>query len=99
MPSFWEGLCAGKSGAERITHVNIEGLACQISAPAYDFDPLAHFDKKTARKNERFALFAMVSAREALKDAGLEVTEENRERFGVQVGCGIGGNVNGMDDR
>lgn len=88
---FWKNLCAGKSGGKTLTHIPLEGLGCTIAAPIYDYDPLAHFDLKESKKNERFMQFAMISAREAVKQSGLEITDANRDRIGVIVGCGIGG--------
>ncbi|HNY28226.1 MAG TPA: beta-ketoacyl-ACP synthase II [Candidatus Sumerlaeota bacterium] len=90
-PDFWTNLCAGKSGGKAITHLDTEGLASKINAAIYDYNPEDHFNPKEARKNARFMQFALIAGREALKDSGLEVTEENSPRIGTIIGCGIGG--------
>jgi 3-oxoacyl-[acyl-carrier-protein] synthase II len=91
VPSYWSGLCAGKRAGAQITTFSTEGLNCHIAAMISDFDGELHFGKKDARKNERFTQFAMVAAREAMKDSGLIVTDENADRCGCYIGCGIGG--------
>ena len=80
-----------KSGAKTLTHINTDEVSCKIGAPIYDYDPNEHFSTKEARKNDRFTQFAMIAARQALKDSRLEVTDENRTRIGVVAGSGIGG--------
>jgi len=89
--TFWSNLCAGKSGARVLTHLNTDEISCKIGAPIYDYDPLKHFNSKEVRKNERFTQFAMVASRDALKSSGLQLTDENRLRIGVVIGTGIGG--------
>ena len=73
-PDFWSNLCAGKNGAGKITRFETDGMGSKIAASINDYDPLAYFDKKTARKNDRFMQFALIAAREAFKDSGLEIT-------------------------
>ena len=89
--TFWANLCAGKSGARHITHIDASDLGCKVAATVEGYDPLEHFDKKEARKTDRFTQFAIVSARQAVKDAGLEIDEKEALRTGAYVGCGIGG--------
>jgi 3-oxoacyl-[acyl-carrier-protein] synthase II len=91
VPSYWSGLCAGKRAGAQITHFSTEGLNCHIASMVADFDAEQHFGKKDARKNERFTQFAVVAAREALKDSGLTISPEEADRCGCYVGCGIGG--------
>ncbi len=87
---FWPNLCNGKSAGAKVTHCNTEGLSSQIAAPIYDYEPLDFFDKKEVKRSERFMQFAMIAAREAMKDSGLEITEELSPKSGVIIGCGIG---------
>ncbi|HBF33342.1 TPA: beta-ketoacyl-[acyl-carrier-protein] synthase II [Candidatus Sumerlaeota bacterium] len=91
VPSYWSGLCAGKRAGAQVTSISTEGLNCHIAAFIPDFNAEDYFDKKEARKNERFTQLAMVAAREASKDSGLVITEENADRCGTIIGCGIGG--------
>ena len=89
--TFWTNLCAGRSGACTITHIDTDGLSSKIGAVVRDYDAEQHFDKKEARKNERFVQFAMVASRQAIQDSGFQITDENRDRVGAIIGCGIGG--------
>jgi 3-oxoacyl-[acyl-carrier-protein] synthase II len=90
-PAFWDGLLAGRSGVRRIQHFDAENLAVKIAAEVPDFDPKAFIDAKSVRRMDRFAHFAIAATREALDDAGLEITDENRERVAVMMNSGGGG--------
>jgi 3-oxoacyl-[acyl-carrier-protein] synthase II len=89
--TFWESLIAGKSGAGKITAFDVSKYQSQIGAEVKDFNPENHFDKKEARRIERFCQFAIVTAREAFRDAGFSSDSVDKEKFGVLVGVGIGG--------
>lgn len=89
--ALWSGVLAGRSAVGPITRFDASGLATRIAAEVKDFDPGAHFDRKEARRMERFVQFALLAARQALADAGLEVGAATRTRTGVVVGTGIGG--------
>lgn len=90
-PAFWENLVNGVNGVTRITAFDPEPLEVQIAAEVKDFDPKEHMDFKAARRMDRFSQFAVAAAGEAIRDAGLEVTEENAENIGVMVNTGGGG--------
>jgi 3-oxoacyl-[acyl-carrier-protein] synthase II len=90
-PAFWDGLLAGRSGVRRIQHFDAEHLAVKIAAEVPDFDPKAFIDAKSVRRMDRFAHFAIAATREALADAGLQITDENRERVAVMMNSGGGG--------
>jgi 3-oxoacyl-[acyl-carrier-protein] synthase II len=87
----WQNLLAGKSGVTRITHFDTSQHACQIAAEVKGFDPLNFIEKKEIKKMGRFIHFALAAAEEAMKMAGLSVTDENADRVGVHIGSGIGG--------
>lgn len=91
VPAYWEGLISGKSGAAPITYFDASAFKTQFACELKGFNPLDHFDRKEARKQDRFTQYAMVSSDEAILDAGL--TEENidKDRIGVIWGAGIGG--------
>ncbi|MGB8957073.1 MAG: beta-ketoacyl-ACP synthase II [Tumebacillaceae bacterium] len=89
--SFWNSLINGHSGIRRIDRFDVSELSSQIGALVRDFNPEDFFDKKEARKMDRFVQYAMVAAREALKQSGLNINNENAERVGVYVGSGVGG--------
>ena len=90
-PEVWEGLMAGKSGMAEITAFDLTGHPVRFAAEVKNFDPLKFIDKKEARKMGRFIHLALAAADEAMKHAGLEVTPEIADRFGVHIGSGIGG--------
>lgn len=91
--SSWEGLTAGKSGIGPIESFDTEGYPVRFGGAVPEFDMEAYLSKKEARRMDGFIQFGLVSGMQAMQDAGLEVTDENRHRIGVAVGSGIGGIV------
>lgn len=91
VPTLWENLLAGRSGAGPITQFDPAGLEVRFAAEVKDFDPVALFGRREARRHDRFTLFAMEAARQAIADAGLRFEDEDREAAGVLIGTGIGG--------
>ncbi len=89
--TLWNNIAAGRSGVTTITHYDPAAYECKIAAEVKDFDPVAHFGAREARRMDRFAQFAVAASRQALRDASFEVTEANRDRTGVVIGSGIGG--------
>ena len=89
--STWQRLLKGESGAANIEAFDTEGLATKFSASVKDFDVEAYMPKKEARKFDRFIQFGVAASIQAIKDSGLEITEENAERVGVCVASGLGG--------
>jgi 3-oxoacyl-[acyl-carrier-protein] synthase II len=91
VPALWEGLVAGRSGVRRVQHFDTDNLLVKIAAEVPDFDPKAFIDAKSVRRMDRFAHFAIAATREALTDANLEITDDNRERVAVVMNTGGGG--------
>ena len=89
--SFWDGLVSGKSGADLITYFDTSKFKTQFACELKGFDALNHFDKKEARKLDRFAQYAIVCSDEALKDSSLNLEKVDKTRVGVIWGSGIGG--------
>jgi len=89
--TLWEGLLAGRSGVGPITLFDPSALEVRIAAEVKAFDPVALFGPRVARRNDRFTLFALEAARQALADAGLQVEGEDRREVGVLIGTAIGG--------
>ena len=91
VPALWEGLLAGRSGVRRIQHFDTDNLLVKIAAEVPDFDPKQFIEAKAVRRMDRFAHFAIAATREALDDANLTITDENRERVAVMMNTGGGG--------
>jgi 3-oxoacyl-[acyl-carrier-protein] synthase II len=87
----WSTILAGKSGIGRITHFDASPLSSQIAGEVKNFDVSAYLTPKEARRMDRFIHLGMAAGIQAIKDSGLEVTEKNAERIGVNIGSGIGG--------
>ena len=91
LSAYWEGLLSGKSGAAPITYFDASLFKTQFACELKGFDPLAHFDRKEARKIDRFAQYAIVATDEALVDSCLDFDTIDKDRVGVIWGAGIGG--------
>ena len=87
----WEALLAGRSGVGPIAQFDPSNLSVKIAAEVKGFDPTALFGRRTARHNDRFTLFALEAARQALADAGLEFDASASRRAGVLIASAIGG--------
>ncbi|MGY1487835.1 beta-ketoacyl-ACP synthase II [Methylobacillus pratensis] len=87
----WANLVAGQSGITNITKFDATPFASQVAGEVKDFDVSQYLPAKEARRMDTFIQYGMAAAIEAVKDAGIEVTEENAERIGVSIGSGIGG--------
>jgi len=87
----WSNALAGKSGVGRITQFDASTLSSQIAGEVKNFDVAAYLAPKEARRMDRFIHFGIAAGVQALKDSGLEVTEANATRIGVNIGSGIGG--------
>jgi 3-oxoacyl-[acyl-carrier-protein] synthase II len=87
----WDSLISGVSGAGPITLMDVSRFKTRFACEVKNFDPNIHFDRKEARKMDRYSQFAVVSAKEAVADSGLENESINRDRVGVIFSSGIGG--------
>jgi 3-oxoacyl-[acyl-carrier-protein] synthase II len=83
-------LTAGRSGIRRLTLPRAERLRSPIGAPV-DFDGAAHFDAVRSRMLDRVSQLALVAAAQAIANAGIDFSNERRERCGVSVGSSMGG--------
>ena len=88
---FWEGIKEGKCGIDEITRFDISNFKVKLAAELKDFNAEDYFDRREAKRLDRFSQYAMVAAREAWKDSGLDKEIENMERVGIIIGSGIGG--------
>ena len=93
----WKNVVAGKSGIRKITEFNVDDLASQIAGVPQrgtepgQFNPDAVIEPREQRKMDNTIIYAIVAADEAIKDAGLDTYEGDKERIGVSIGSGIGG--------
>ena len=87
----WENALEGKSGAGPITHFDASLFKTQFACEVKDFNPGDLFDRKEARKFDRYSQFAVKAAKEAMEDSGLDLENENLDRIGVIFSAGIGG--------
>jgi len=90
-PTTWEKLLAGENGIRRISSFDPSDLDVQIAGEVQEFDPTPRIDFKQARRMDRFAQFALWTAKEAVCNSGIDFGKENPERCGVLVGTGMGG--------
>ena len=87
----WENIVAGVSGIGPLTRINADEYPAKVAAEVKEFNPEDFMDKKDARKMDRFTQYALAASLMAVKDADLQITDENAPRVGVWIGSGIGG--------
>ncbi len=88
----WNNALAGVSGAAPITHFDASLFKTQFACEVKNFDANEHFDRKKLRQLDLYAQYAMVAARQAVADSGLENDQNlDKNRVGVIVAAGIGG--------
>lgn len=89
--AFWPALLDGKSGVASIKRFDATDYSTKIAAEIKDYNAEAHFEKKELRRLDPYAQYAIIAAREAILNAGLDFEKIDRTRVGVIVGSGIGG--------
>ena len=87
----WGNIVAGHSGVTAIDEFDTSDHSVKIAATVKDFDATHVVAKKDLKKMDLFIHYGLVAADEALRDSGLEITEENADRVGTAIGSGIGG--------
>jgi 3-oxoacyl-[acyl-carrier-protein] synthase II len=96
--AVWDSLVNGRSGLKRITRWDPTPYEAQISGEV-DFDGTQWMDFKAIRRTDRNVVMGVASAKQALADSGLEITEANRDDIGVIFGSGGGGPYLLMENR
>jgi 3-oxoacyl-[acyl-carrier-protein] synthase II len=87
----WANIVAGNSGVTKISRFDPSRLSCQIAGEVKGFDLAQYLERKEARHMDIFIHFGMAAGIQAIRDCGIEVTPENAERIGVNIGSGMGG--------
>ncbi len=93
----WKNVVAGKSGIRKITDFNVDDLASQIAGVPErgtepgQYNPDSVIEPREQRKMDKCIIYGMVAADEAIKDAGLDTYDGDKDRIGVSIGSGIGG--------
>ncbi|MEA3412113.1 MAG: beta-ketoacyl-ACP synthase II [Pseudomonadota bacterium] len=87
----WENILAGRSGISAIDCFDASAFSVRISGSVRDFNVDDYIKPKERKKMDTFIFYGIGAGVEAIRDAGLEITDENAERIGVAIGSGIGG--------
>ena len=88
---FWEGIKNSKCGIDEITLFDTTNFKVKLAAEVKNFNVEEYFDRKSAKRLDRFSHFALVAARELIKDSKIDIEKTDMCRFGVAVSTGIGG--------
>jgi 3-oxoacyl-[acyl-carrier-protein] synthase II len=91
VPSFWDGLVNGRSGAAPITRFDASNYDTKFGCEVKNFDPLVFIDRKLQNRMDLFTQFGVAATDMAMKDAAFDLEKVDRNRFGVIFGSGIGG--------
>lgn len=89
--SFWNSVKEGKNGIDKITCFDTADFKVKVAAEVKELNAEDFLGKKDARRLDRFIQFALISAKECIKDSNIDLDSVDRERFGVIFGSGIGG--------
>jgi 3-oxoacyl-[acyl-carrier-protein] synthase II len=91
LQDYWNGLVNGVSGANLITRFDASKFKTQFACELKNFNVEDHIDRKEARRMDPYTHYALVVAKEAIQDAGMDLEKINKDRVGVIWGSGIGG--------
>ena len=87
----WKNILNGVSGISNISKFDTSNFKSQVAGEVKNFNPDLYLNPKDSRRMDTFMQFGLVAGIEAIKDSGIEITDENAERIGVSIGSGIGG--------
>lgn len=88
---FWDNLLKGVSGCGKITHFDTSLFKTHIACEVKNFNATDYLDRKEVRKMDPYTQYAVVAAKQAIEDSGLDLQTEDLNRIGVVFGSGIGG--------
>lgn len=87
----WNNLCEGVSGTQEISHFDTRQFPTRIAGLVKGFDVDDYLTKKDQRKNDPFIHYGVAATIDAIRDSGLNISEDNGHRIGIAMGAGIGG--------
>ena len=87
----WDNVINGRSGIGPITHFDASVLPTRIAGEVKNFDPAQWMSPKEVRRMDAFIHYGLAATKMAIDDSGINITDSNAERIGVNVGSGIGG--------
>ncbi len=91
LEAFWSCLCAGVSGVTANDLFDTSGVESKVIARVRGFDPESYLDRKEAKRTDRFVHFAVAATQEAIRQAGLTISDDEAPRAGTFIGSGVGG--------
>jgi 3-oxoacyl-[acyl-carrier-protein] synthase II len=94
VPGTWQAILAGQSGIGPIEHTDLSAFSTRFGGSVKNFDVAQYLSPKEARKLDLFIQYGLAAGFQAVRDAGLDINDSNRERIGVAMGSGIGGLTN-----
>src|SRR5438128_1954349 len=89
--SSWSAIKAGKSGVAPITLFDASDYLVKIAAEVKGFDPTQYMPAKEVRRRDRYQLFVVAAAKQAVESSGIKLTDSNRHRVGTIIGSSVGG--------
>lgn len=88
---FWNGIKEGKCGIDNITLFDTSDYKVKLAGEVKSYNPEDYFDRKTTKRLDRYSQFAVIAAKEALRDSEINMAKEDATRVGVAISSGIGG--------
>ena len=98
VPDYWNGLINGVSGADFIKQFDVSKFKTKFACELKGFNPEDYFDRKEARKLDRFSQLAVAAAKEAVEQSGIHGEDINKDRVGVIWASGIGGMITFIEE-
>ncbi|MBV9470769.1 MAG: beta-ketoacyl-[acyl-carrier-protein] synthase II, partial [Abitibacteriaceae bacterium] len=88
---FWQGIKCASNGIGPITLIDVSKHTTRFGGEVTGFNPEDFVERKEARRMDRFVQLSVAASDEAIKGSGLVIADNNRDRVGVVIGCGVGG--------